>query len=343
MENGGSGWEGGPASDPTEVDEARLARIVSVARAAARQAELEEQREILAEIEKLNKEKPGGLGNLLFLAASLAAFFYLGLFAWGWGVLLMVIPVLLIHEMGHYLGMKIFGYADVRMFFIPLFGGAVSGRSLDVPGYKRGIVALLGPLPGLLAGLACLLVHARTQQNIWLLVAKAFLLINGFNLLPIYPLDGGHLLGETLFCRSRYIELVVRIASGALLTAIALALGLWMLAIPGVLVALFSSAAFKEAGAADRLRGTLAPEALGSSTLPPEAAGEVIAEVRRTYPGTEDPKIIAMKADGIWERLRARPPGPAATLALMLVYALSLLSVLALGAWALSSGAPAPH
>src|SRR5258706_5980780 len=43
--------------------------------------------------------------------------------------LLVLVGVLLFHELGHYLGMRAFGYGDVRMFFIPFFGAAVSGKS----------------------------------------------------------------------------------------------------------------------------------------------------------------------------------------------------------------------
>ncbi len=344
MEDGETGPDEVPSTGLEGMDEAQLARIVSAAQAAAREAELEERREILAGVEKLRKEKSGWLHNLVILVVSLAAFFYFGRFAWGWSVLLLVIPVVLIHELGHYAGMRAFGYTDVRMFFIPLFGGAVSGRSADVPGYKRAVVALLGPLPGLLAGLACVLVHYHTEQKLWLRLAEAFLLINGFNLLPFYPLDGGHLLNEVLFCRSRHVELLVRIASGALLAVFGFASDFWLLGILGVVVALLSGGTFREAGAADRLRGALAPGELEGSALSPEAGGEVIAEVRRTWPRTEDPKVIALKADGIWERLQARPPSWPATLALLAVYGLSLLAALAV--WivlAMAVAGPAPQ
>jgi hypothetical protein len=35
--------------------------------------------------------------------------------------------VVLIHELGHFLAMKYFGYKDLGMFFIPLLGAYVSG------------------------------------------------------------------------------------------------------------------------------------------------------------------------------------------------------------------------
>src|SRR5262249_11968035 len=63
-----------------------------------------------------------------------------------------LVAVLFIHELGHFAGMKLFRYRDVKMFFIPFFGAAVSGRKGRVAGWKEAVVLLLGPLPALLAG-----------------------------------------------------------------------------------------------------------------------------------------------------------------------------------------------
>jgi hypothetical protein len=64
-----------------------------------------------------------------------------------------VIAVLLVHESGHYVVMRAFGYRDLRMFFIPFVGAAVSGWSGKAHGYQRTLVALAGPVPGILLGL----------------------------------------------------------------------------------------------------------------------------------------------------------------------------------------------
>lgn len=62
---------------------------------------------------------------LLFAGAALwqTGFNLLALTHW----VLPVIGVLLFHELGHYVAMRLFGYRDVRMFFVPFFGAAVSG------------------------------------------------------------------------------------------------------------------------------------------------------------------------------------------------------------------------
>ncbi len=44
-------------------------------------------------------------------------------------------------------------------------------------------------------------------------------LINGFNLLPVFPLDGGRLLNQILFSRNRYLEGVFQFLAAVALVA----------------------------------------------------------------------------------------------------------------------------
>src|SRR5262249_3658728 len=74
--------------------------------------------------------------------------------------------VLLFHEAGHALGMIALGYRDVRIFFIPFFGAAASGRRDGGAGARHGIVLLLGPLPGILLGAAIALGMSPSRASI---------------------------------------------------------------------------------------------------------------------------------------------------------------------------------
>jgi Zn-dependent protease len=319
-----------PGVDPegVEVDEERIARIVSAVASAAHQAEADDQRRILAEVEELSRRKSGWLFNIGLLAVSVALFFTVGRFTWGWHVVLLILIVVLVHEAGHYAGMKLFGYSDVSMFFIPFFGGAVSGRSADVPGWKRALVALMGPVPGLALGIGCVLVCRAPELKFLSRLGPAFLLINGFNLLPFYPLDGGHLLNEVVFCRSRYLALGVRVLGGLVLALAGLLAGYWVLIALGCIAVLFSSGSFKIAGLADRLRGSIPrEEPPAPGRIPPGAAAMIIAEVRAAYPYLQEPRDLAFRVDELWEQLRARPPGWAASLALLAFYGALLLLV----------------
>ena len=116
-----------------------------------------------------------------------------------------VILVLLLHETGHLLAMRWFGYRDVRMLFLPFLGAAVIGRHTDVAAWREGVVALLGPIPGIVIGLVVAVAAGESplvRELAWILVA-----LNAFNLLPIKMLDGGRLFDRIVFSRHRYLEI----------------------------------------------------------------------------------------------------------------------------------------
>ena len=75
-------------------------------------------------------EKPDDTGNVLIKSvASLAIYLLAGYFFFpSYKILLLVTVVVLIHEMGHFLAMKFYGYNDLGVFFIPLLGAYVSGH-----------------------------------------------------------------------------------------------------------------------------------------------------------------------------------------------------------------------
>jgi len=117
-----------------------------------------------------------------------------------------LVGVLLFHEAGHFVGMKWFGYRDVRMFFIPGFGAAVRGEKKDVPAWQEGIVLLLGPLPGLVLGCALFIADQFSPSALLRTPAQWLVTINFLNLLPLGFLDGGRLCDRLLFQRSQLVE-----------------------------------------------------------------------------------------------------------------------------------------
>ena len=127
--------------------------------------------------------------------------------------------VLTLHELGHYLAMRAFGYRDVKMFFIPLLGAAVSGRKTSVEAWKEGIVLLAGPLPGIALG-GILAVTLTPTTSPWVRdLALMLLTINGFNLLPLSMLDGGKVLQITIFARHALLELAFLLVAAVITVA----------------------------------------------------------------------------------------------------------------------------
>lgn len=147
------------------------------------------------------------------------------LFAWwlGWQVAAAVIAVLIVHEGGHALAMRLFGYRDMNMFFIPFMGAVVTGKAQEVPVWKQAIVLLAGPVPGFLFALwAPLNPQIFPQSSFWFLLAINAALINLFNLLPLAFLDGGKLVEITLLGRFPFALVVFDLLSVIAMAAIML-------------------------------------------------------------------------------------------------------------------------
>jgi Zn-dependent protease len=144
-------------------------------------------------------------GNALLLLASAAAFALVALRDRSMADVLILLGVLLFHELGHLAGMKLFGYRDVRMFFIPFFGAAVSGRPMATTAWHEAVVLLLGPLPGIVIAIPALVFSIAFDSAIARDAAFMLIAINAFNLLPLAPLDGGRLFQLLLFSRQRLL------------------------------------------------------------------------------------------------------------------------------------------
>lgn len=111
-----------------------------------------------------------------------------------------LVVVLLFHELGHFMMMKLFKYKDVQMLFVPLMGALVQGKKDTYSQRESFFVTLAGPLPGIIVG-ALLMIYANYTHSFWLVeVSSLFLLLNIVNLVPLSPLDGGQLL--KLFVRN---------------------------------------------------------------------------------------------------------------------------------------------
>jgi Zn-dependent protease len=165
--------------------------------------------EVTALISQLDTmEKSQGKSNKkLWFGVSLIAFAVLfgllGLTLVDIGIL---IVVLLVHELGHYLAMRYYGYTDTSIFFLP-FGAAAVGKKEYRKAYEEYIVFLAGPLPGILIGTVILVwsiwqqYNGIFQESHLMMYAMMSLVINYINLLPIYPLDGGRILQLLLLHR----------------------------------------------------------------------------------------------------------------------------------------------
>lgn len=151
----------------------------------------------------------GGDNPLMRSVLSLGFFifaFYL-LFGSFQYVLLMLL-VLLIHEAGHLIAMKMFGYKELSIFFIPLLGAAVTGTKSRISQRQRVIILMAGPLPGLIIGSVLVYLGVAWGNENYGTIGAIFIFINAFNLLPFTPLDGGKVVETMFFSNNEVIKMV---------------------------------------------------------------------------------------------------------------------------------------
>lgn len=106
----------------------------------------------------------------------------------GGGILAALLPGVLVHELGHFLLLKM-GGMRLRSISLGLFG-----LEMDYYGLLGGVHGFLSILAGPAFGLAYALVAACIPGEYWSLSAGLSLALSVFNLLPVLPLDGGRLL-----------------------------------------------------------------------------------------------------------------------------------------------------
>src|SRR3979409_137030 len=73
---------------------------------------------------------------------------YIALDYWifkSWWAVLIFVTTIFVHEMGHFIAMKIFGYKGINMTFVPFVGAYVSGEAVNFSRTKKCIVLLAGP------------------------------------------------------------------------------------------------------------------------------------------------------------------------------------------------------
>jgi stage IV sporulation protein FB len=148
-----------------------------------------------------------------------------------------ILVVLLIHEFGHFFAMKLYNYQNVKLFIMPLLGAFVSGKKHHVSQKQMSIILLAGPVPGIIIGTILFIINKDHPDDTVKMLANIFVGLNLFNLLPIYPLDGGRLL-ENLFIKNNHgIRLVFTILSILfLITIITLSGNIIMVIIPAIMI-----------------------------------------------------------------------------------------------------------
>jgi Zn-dependent protease len=276
---------------------------------------------LINNIRHSGKRKSTLAGNLTLLIITAALFLGSGLIENPLIDILGIIAVILIHEAGHFTAMKIFGYRDVKMFFIPFFGAAVSGRHDDISSSKKAIISLAGPVPGIIIGYILLSI-AISAFNPWLYKpASFFIYLNGFNLIPLLPLDGGRFMAELFYNRSRYLEAFFKIIASAAFIYIAFLYSTIFLGIIGAFLLITISSSYKLAIAAIEIKSRYNLLFEGSLLNQNNRTLNILtSSLIGKFPVAKGPGYYENLMTDLWDRLKYIPPQPLAASVLLAVY-----------------------
>ncbi len=126
------------------------------------------------------------MGTLLSMFVSFG--FYWSLYGWQFGAGLII--SIYIHEMGHVIELRKFGIPAGAPMFIPGLGAIIQLRGVALPPVQDARIGLAGPIYGFGAALVAYAIYAATGLPIWAAIAHIGAVINLFNLIPVWQLDG---------------------------------------------------------------------------------------------------------------------------------------------------------
>lgn len=143
---------------------------------------------------------------------------------------LMIVPVIFVHEFGHYVLMRILGYKKVSIFFIPFFGAITKGEISTLNKKNEAIVSLSGPLLGILVAILALYVNKYFGRPRMLrdFIYYSFVL-NLLNLIPILPFDGGMVWDSLLTSRNSKVSISFNVISSAVMLMLAVKFKIYVL------------------------------------------------------------------------------------------------------------------
>ena len=145
--------------------------------------------------------------------------------------------VVVFHELGHFMAMKIDKYRELGMFFIPLLGAYVSGTKQEVSQKQSAIILLAGPVPGIFLGIILHFLSIHFELDFLNTVAWILIYLNVLNLLPVYPLDGGQLLHRLFLDDYNILGKIFVILSVILMSWVAISSGyLFLLLFPFMMI-----------------------------------------------------------------------------------------------------------
>ena len=207
----------------------------------------------------------GKLGKILFSGGSMLLSILVYAQMFGWKYACGFVALLFVHEMGHYIAAKQRNLSVGLPTFIPFVGAWINLKNQELTPETQAFVGMAGPLLGSVGAFVVYLVALQYQIPWLYAIAYAGFILNLFNLIPVVPLDGGHIVAV--------ISTKIWIAGIPLLVA----LFLWR---PSPLLIIIAILAIPKAWAAIRNKLPIAPGSqLATTTLKARYAAEYLGLV----------------------------------------------------------------
>lgn len=124
--------------------------------------------------------------------------------------------VIVIHELGHFVGMKIFKFKDNKIFYFPILSNLVKQKTDTVSQKHHLLTLLFGPLPGIIIGTVLLNYYFVENIDFLLKMSILFLAINIFSLIPLDPLDGGRIIQALFFPSNQKVKMFFVLGSSVI-------------------------------------------------------------------------------------------------------------------------------
>jgi len=105
-----------------------------------------------------------------------------------------LIAMIFVHEMGHVFEIRRQGMQATAPIFIPFLGAAIFQRSHPTSALKQAQIGIAGPIAGTIGATAAYLLFLSTGWHVFLTAAILGFVINLFNLIPVWQLDGSWIL-----------------------------------------------------------------------------------------------------------------------------------------------------
>jgi Zn-dependent protease len=165
------------------------------------------------------------LGKAKLLVTGLASLpTLLSMFAWlaldgrrGLSAAVGLVASIYVHEMGHVAALRRYGIAATAPMFVPGLGALVRLHQYPIDAREDARVGLAGPVWGCAAAAVALALGLALRQPTILAVASLGAMINVFNLIPVWQLDGAR--------GFRALDGRQRAIVGAIAVAVAIVLG----------------------------------------------------------------------------------------------------------------------